>query len=160
MLKNNWYLKLKIKNDHNKAKIITWNSICVYISIFFEWCEHIKLPLWQSSALVAEPYTQFLSCWLSIICAFEGASVFKVQTISDLSLSLTYGHGNELGRTWVSLSQLSTYDFLWFSFLLWKGFMPFFNVSFFLFAIAKGQGIDDGSLGKGNGPPQLLLYCC
>ena len=138
MLKNNWYLKLKIKNDHNKAKIITWNSICVYISIFFEWCEHIKLPLWQSSALVAEPYTQFLSCWLSIICASEGASVFKVQTIS-LSLSLTDGHGNELGCTWVSLSQLSTYDFLWFLSYSERASCPFLMFPSFYLPSQKGR---------------------
>ena len=104
-----------------------------------------------------------ISCWalhtVSFLLAIHNLRLwrgFSLQSSNHLFLSLYLLHMG-MGMSWValgvSLSQLSTYDFLWFSFLLWKGFMPFFNVSFFLFAIAKGQGIDDGSLGKGNGPP-------
>ena len=157
MPKTNWYFKLKIKKNHNKPDHNLKFHLCVYISIFFEW--------WTYEASIMTIIS--ISCWalhtVSFLLAIHNLRLwrgFSLQSSNHLFLSLTFGHGNELGCTWVSLSQLSTYDFLWFSFLLWKGFMPFFNVSFFLFAITKGQGIDDGSLGKGNGSPQLLLYCC
>ena len=91
MPKTNWYFKSKIKKNHNQPDHNLKFHLCVYIYLYFLNDEHMRLPLWQSSTLAAEPYTQFLSCWLSIICAFEGASVFKVQTISlSLSLSLSY----------------------------------------------------------------------